>query len=218
MSQSIQPAYINVLDGDNVSLDFLPDCYGEETSWVLNDASGNEVFSVPMGYYPGGSTSQTMESNPTMVNHELCLSVGCYDFILSDDYGDGMFGSQHSCDFDGDFVISSSSGDILGELDESQYPNADFGNSLSLNFCVESSSSSINDNKKLYNFYPNPTSGEVNINIDGDFNIFIYDVLGNVIHESKNNSIYLSNEKNGIYFIEIIKNNNKEIGKIILNK
>ena len=64
VSQSIQPAYINVLDGDNVSLDFLPDCYGEETSWVLNDASGNEVFSVPMGYYPGGSiTDNGIKSN-----------------------------------------------------------------------------------------------------------------------------------------------------------
>ncbi len=218
VSQSIQPAYINILDGDNISLDFLPDCYGEENSWVINDDTGNEIFSVPMGYYPGGSTSQTMESNPTMVNHEICLSTGCYDFILSDDYGDGMFGSQHSCDFDGDFVISSSNGDILGELDEGQYPNADFGNSLTLNFCVESSSSSINLINNSCNFYPNPTSGKVEINIHGDFIARVYDVLGNVILETKNNSIDLSNEKNGIYFIEIITNNNKEIGKLILNK
>ena len=82
---------------------------------------------------------------------------------------------------------------LLGELDESQYPNADFGNSLTLNFCVESSSSGINDNNKLYNFYPNPSSGVVHINIDGDFKIIVYDVLGNVIHETNNNSIYLSN-------------------------
>ena len=218
VSQSIQPAYINILDGDNINLDFLPDCYGEETSWVINDDTGNEIFSVPMGYYPGGSTSQTMESNPTMVNHEICLSAGCYDFILSDDYGDGMFGSQHSCNFDGDFVISSSNGDILGELDEGQYPNADFGNSLTLNFCVESSSLSINNINNTYKFYPNPTSGKVEINIDGDFIAIIYDILGNIIHETKNNLIDLSNEKNGIYFIEITKNNKKEIGKIILNK
>ena len=48
--------------------------------------------------------------------------------------------------------------------------------------------------------------------------IIVYDVLGNIIHETKNNLIYLSNEKNGLYFIEIIKNNNKEVGKIILNR
>ena len=56
------------------------------------------------------------------------------------------------------------------------------------------------------------------VNIDGDFNVIVYDVLGNVIHETKNNSIDLSNEKNGIYFIEITKNNNIEVSKIILNR
>jgi len=115
-------------------------------------------------------------------------------------------------------VINSSNGNILGELDEGQYPNADFGNSLTLNFCVESSSSNINHINNSCNFYPNPTSGKVVINIDGDFNVIVYDVLGNVIHETKNNSIDLSNEKNGLYFIEITKNNNIEIGKIILNR
>ena len=115
-------------------------------------------------------------------------------------------------------MISSSNGDILGELDEGQYPNADFGNSLTLNFCVESSSLSINNINNTYKFYPNPTSGKVEINIDGDFIAIIYDVLGNIIHKTKNNLIDLSNEKNGIYFIEITKNNKKEIGKIILNK
>ena len=96
--------------------------------------------------------------------------------------------------------------------------NSDFGNSLTLNFCVESSSSSVNHIYKPYNFYPNPSSGELYVNIDGDFNVIIYDVLGKVIQETNNNSIDLSNEKNGIYFIEIIKNKKIELGKIILNK
>ena len=38
-----------------VKLNFLPDCYGIETSWELVNEQGQVVYSVEEGYYPGGN-------------------------------------------------------------------------------------------------------------------------------------------------------------------
>ena len=220
-SQSVIPSYINVVNGGITNINFLPDCYGEETSWVINDANNNQILSIPEGYYPGGSTSATMEPNPTMVNHEICLETGCYDFVLSDDYGDGLNGSQHSCDFDGDFTITNSSGIVLAELNENQYPNADFGNSMTVNFCVDNSSN-INE-KEIENIsiYPNPTSGLFTINNKIKSNILITDLLGKEVYKIYDHlgviDIDLSKEKSGLYLIKSDTQNNYFIKKLILN-
>lgn len=216
-SQSVQPAYINVVNGAEIDIAFLPDCYGEELSWELNDDNGNTVFSVPMGFYPGGNTQQTMEANPVVVNHDICLEVGCYDFVLSDDYGDGLYGSQYSCDFDGDFTIYSPGGAVLAELDESQYPNADFGSSMSVDFCIDATIGT-EDKTFMFELYPNPTTGIAHLNITGEFIANIYNVVGKTILSTDQNILDLSQEANGVYFIEIIQGNKKELRKLILNR
>ena len=111
-----------------VNLNFTPDCYGEETSWVLQDDNGSILYSVSSGYYPGGSSTTTMP-NPIMVTEEFCLVDGCYSFIVSDSYGDGMNGSQWSCGLDGDYQILDDSGNILGSLQ-----NVNFGTSETSSF------------------------------------------------------------------------------------
>ena len=126
--------YISV--GQNqVDLDFLPDCYGIETSWNLQNSNGQTLYSVSEGYYPGGETAEDMEPNPTIITENWCLVNGCYDFNVFDDYGDGLYGSQHSCEFDGDFTIYGSDGSVLAELTSS---NSDFGSSITVDFCVNS--------------------------------------------------------------------------------
>ena len=75
---------------NTVILEFTPDCYGEETSWVLQNDNGSILYSVSSGYYPGGSSTTTMATNPIMVTEEFCLVDGCYSFIVSDSYGDGI--------------------------------------------------------------------------------------------------------------------------------
>ena len=42
-----------------VKLNFLPDCYGIQTSWELVNEQGQVVYSVEEGYYPGGKPLTT---------------------------------------------------------------------------------------------------------------------------------------------------------------
>ena len=223
-AQSVQPAYINVTNGEVVNVDFLPDCYGEEISWDINtdDANPTTVYSIAQSYYPGGNTQQTLEPNPVNVNHELCLQVGCYEFVLNDDYGDGLNGSQYnSCDYDGDFTITNSAGTVLAELDEVQIPNADFGNSMTVDFCVDQSSNTTELFSNI-DLFPNPTSGLVNLRGVSNSTVKIMDILGKEI-QSENilTDAYLldlSNEENGIYFIQINTKEEQILKKLILSR
>lgn len=77
--------------------------------------------------------------------------------------------------------------------------------------------------------YPNPTDGQLNINVSlpaaEDMSIRVFNTLGEVVwHFSENSSIGglykvdLSGKTNGIYFIEIMTANGKVTKKVILNQ
>jgi len=134
---------------NNVSLSLQLDCYGEEISWELINDNGNIISSVSTGTYPGGSTSETMEEGGSIQEQEICLGAGCYTFILTDSYGDGLAGSQWSCEVNGAPIsMTSQQGDLLfEEVDatfgdciegESQefYEENDTPCSQSYSFCV----------------------------------------------------------------------------------
>lgn len=75
------------------------------------------------------------------------------------------------------------------------------------------------DNPTDFLIYPNPTKDIINIDIDFDFTLKVYNILGkevSVIRKS-NNSIDVSNLKNGMYLLEVIVANMKTITKIIKN-
>ena len=66
--------------------------------------------------------------------------------------------------------------------------------------------------------YPNPTTGMLNINIDGIFNAVVYDYQGKVMRKINDaqGQIDLSGLTSGMYFIEIRNDNKNIIEKIIL--
>ena len=66
---------------EDVELQITFDNYPEDISWVINDSNGTTVAS-------GGNYEN--EPNGSTVNITNCLSDGCYDFILTDSYGDGL--------------------------------------------------------------------------------------------------------------------------------
>jgi len=68
-----------VCNDNDVSIDITFDNYSEETSWQITNASGAVVASG--GNYGTGQTS---------VSESACLVNGCYDFTISDVYGDGI--------------------------------------------------------------------------------------------------------------------------------
>ncbi|MDC3050301.1 T9SS type A sorting domain-containing protein [Flavobacteriales bacterium] len=197
-----------------VELDFLPDCYGQETSWELQNANGQVVYSVANGYYPGGNTAQDMEPNPENIIENWCLMDGCYKFVVEDEYGDGLYGSQHTCEFDGDFTIYDNDDNILVELNE---PNSDFGDDISLNFCVESglSTSNHSTNTTQFDLFPNPTYAAFVLESKINGQIKIYNTILQVVHSSVKNdfkhSIDIQDLDDGIYLIEF----NNSIKKLL---
>ena len=122
---------------NEVTLSFLPDCYGEEISWELTNSTGNIIYSVGQGYYPGGGSATTMNPDPDTVEHSWCLTNGCYTFTVIDSYGDGMNGAnpEYACGLNGDYTITDSNGNSLASLIAS---DANFGESESNDFCVNS--------------------------------------------------------------------------------
>jgi hypothetical protein len=131
-----QSNYVSV--GQNlVELDFLPDCYGIETAWTLQSTSGQMIAQVDYGYYPGGEDADNMEPNPSIQTENWCLVNGCYNFTVYDEYGDGLYGSQHTCEYDGDFTIYDEDGNILAEL---TVADSDFGEQITSEFCIVSDS------------------------------------------------------------------------------
>ncbi|MFT5183457.1 MAG: PKD repeat protein [Flavobacteriales bacterium] len=120
----------HIMSSQTYSIDFSisPDCWGYETFWTLYDSNGTLIDEVPENTYPGEWANG---SGPFTETYDLSNGL-CYTFTLSDSYGDGMTGSDYgSCDVDGAFSFTTSSGDILAELSD-----PDFGSSQIFDFCV----------------------------------------------------------------------------------
>ena len=139
---------------------------------------------------------------------------GCYKFVVEDEYGDGLYGSQHTCEFDGDFTIYDNNDNILAELNE---PNSDFGDDITLNFCVESdlSTSEYSTNTLQFSLFPNPTNGSFVLESKINGQIKIYNTIWQEVHSSVKSdfkhSIDIQDLELGIYLIEF----NNSIKKLI---
>ena len=115
------------------SLTILTDCWPEEVGWelVLGDTV---VASVDAGGYAETETEESFEQ---------CLTQGCYTFILTDEYGDGLNGAAwNQCGVDGNYTATDSSGMVLFEMgyaDEDGNDlndNADYGDEIQHEFCL----------------------------------------------------------------------------------
>ena len=127
---------------NNIDLELYLDCYGEEISWEIINENGIVVAEVNSGTYPGGSTSDTMEEGGSVQQEEVCLSAGCYTFIITDSYGDGLSGAEFTCEVNGTpFSITDEDGNVLFEETDPAFGDCETGGedgpcSGSYDFCV----------------------------------------------------------------------------------
>lgn len=111
--------------GEIVDLTLTTDCWGSEVTW--------EVVQGATQYYAGGPYSDV--AGGEVLTEQWCLAPGCYDFIIYDSYGDGMYGSQWgSCTVDGDYSIDQGATNLASLI----AVNADYGTQETNNFCVVS--------------------------------------------------------------------------------
>jgi lysyl endopeptidase len=120
-------SFSNAVGGGVATVDITTDCWGSEVLWTIADSGGTVLYS-------GGPFSDVAPGGGGSLTTDVCLSNGCYDFVITDSYGDGMFGSQYgSCNVDGDYNITDNSGTVLVQMTA---PNANYGNSATHNFCI----------------------------------------------------------------------------------
>jgi hypothetical protein len=93
-------------------------------------------------------------NNPIAVSQNFCLTSTCYTYRIYDKYGDGMSSCSAQNGGNGDLNLTFND-TVIGEILEA---NADFGDSLSIPFCL---SGTVNVGELVeneLNIYPNPTS------------------------------------------------------------
>lgn len=110
--------------GSSVTLNLALDCFGDEITWEIRNAS-NQVQASGGPYVNNAAGEQVTQS--------LCLANGCYDFIINDSYGDGLYGSQWSnCTLNGTYSISDGSSTLVTMT----AANGDFDFQATHNFCI----------------------------------------------------------------------------------
>ena len=107
----------------DVVLTITTDCWPEEVGWTIVSESGDELASV------APETYETDEAEEVWAG---CLVNGCHVLTITDEYGDGMFGSQWgSCDVDGDYVFTTAEGAVIVAMGD-----PDYGDAISHEFCL----------------------------------------------------------------------------------
>jgi cytochrome oxidase Cu insertion factor (SCO1/SenC/PrrC family) len=147
------------------------DNWGAETGWSLTDENGNVIESVAQG-----SLGNTTE----YITNVYVPSTGCYTFTVTDEFGDGLHGSQWGGGaVDGAINVTSldENGTTIsvifsdnGSTDwESQEAVADVQTTVGV---------SENTLLESFNVYPNPTVNVINVayNLNAASNVTI-DVL-----------------------------------------
>ncbi len=187
--------------GTDLTLTITFDNYPEETSWTLKNNAGSTVAS--------GGTYASQADGSTLVIPINDLADDCYDFTISDTYGDGICCSYGS----GSYKLEVTGGSVLAS-------GGSFTSSEVTNFCLPASAYSfastplfVNENvngKSTVNIYPNPASTFINVNVINGHRvgtIRIYNTVGTLVKTLEMNGsekeVDISELPTGLYIISI---------------
>ena len=140
---------------NNVRFSLLLDSYPQEVQWALFDE--NDQIVEQAGPYAADDANQEFV-------YPWTLDLGCYTFVILDDYGDGLHGSWFDGSGpDGNFSIDAMDGSsVVSNL--YAYSSPDEYAELAVAFEV-TSVSSVEETLEISDvaLFPNPTSGISNI-------------------------------------------------------
>lgn len=178
--------WVHVEDGAPLSIKIQTDLFPEETSYKLVDEAGNLIVSRDKF---GGANNLFQES--------LCLSPGCYRFIILDSSRDGL-----CCNFGNGYY------EILAENERLLGLGAQFRDSDTVSFClynVAIEAETVDANLRLY---PNPSTRKVYIESDEQLLQWgCYDLFGKKIMKGRlrgtKDAIDVYTLRKGMYFMKI---------------
>jgi hypothetical protein len=151
----------------DVQLTILTDCWPDEVGWEIVSAD-TVVASLAPGTYADEESEYVFEQ---------CLTEGCYTFVLTDEYGDGLNGAAwNQCGVDGDYMAIDSSGTVLFQMDDPNY-----GDQIEHNFCLPALFGCTDEDACNYDAEANTDNGMCEVPgepcDDGDEST-IFDVVG----------------------------------------
>ncbi|EDP97048.1 S8 family serine peptidase [Kordia algicida OT-1] len=184
----------------NVSLSITFDNYPEETSWEITNSGGTVVAS--------GGTYGSQADGSTLNIDVGCLDDGCYDFTITDTYGDGI-----CCTYgNGSFTLTN---DDTGATLAS---GGSFTSSDTTNFCLTGTTTTstdyyvtTNDDTLLSSFeiqiYPNPVKGDrLNVRtMQDNASYAIVNMMGQEVAKGKivSGTVNVSTLRAGVYMIQV---------------
>ena len=125
--------------GSQVRLEIIPDDFAGEITWTLGPVGGPVLHSG--GPYQDGVT--------TPIISDFCLGNGCYEFIIHDEFGDGICCQEG----DGSLSITSFAGTHVSS-------NGQYGDGFSQSFCL--TTASVHEvSGPRFTLQPNPAHTQV---------------------------------------------------------
>ncbi len=201
-SSNLHVTTSDVSSTNNLTLTITFDNYPEETSWTLKNSGGSTVAS--------GGTYSSQTDGSTLVISINDVPDDCYDFTISDTYGDGICCSYGS----GSYSLAVTGGSVLAS-------GGSFTSSDVTNFCLPNtrSKSFASTSKNVYdivsglstvNIYPNPANTFINVDVINGHRvgtIRIYNTVGTLVKTLEINGsekeIDISELPTGLYIISI---------------
>ena len=200
-----------------VTLTLVLDNYPAETSWTLKNSAGVTIASGN-GYSNANST----------VTEVFDLPSGCYDFQITDSYGDGI-----CCSYGNGSYALTSNGATLAS-------GGAYGAGETKNFCVGSGarinqvattnakSQKIEIEALTMDVYPNPADALVTIQLSKyskeDLKVAIYSMDGALVYagsllkddQQPNMSVDVSEFESGLYIIKVTGQSFKQVQKLVV--
>ena len=210
----VKSEYIQIgsesIEATQIQLELRFDGFASETSWKLQNSEGEILYSGD-GY---GAT----DNNSTLFQ-KFDLDPGlCYQFTISDSYGDGMCCSNGQ----GGYELRPIVNDVVGNAFDF---GGDFSDEAFKTFRITKVLSSNEFNTSSVTLYPNPTRSKVTIATPTNSlpdAYTIYNTIGQKISFKSIRSqadleINLQDFESGMYFIKLTKDSMSVTKTIIIN-
>lgn len=201
-------------DSESFEVVIVMDNYGSETSWDITNEFGSVLFSG--NNYAQSNPWGNDGTNGQVVGAEVCLGVGCYTFTIYDSYGDGI-----CCNYgNGSYSLINGAGETVGS-------GGNFGNSESVDFCVETVSVTEIAPFGQIRLFPNPVQSVLTLQADaalsGVATVTISDITGRVFYNEEisglqNQTFDVSGWAAGMYLLSISSGDHTIVERFVISK
>jgi len=191
-----------------VVLTLVTDDWPAETSWVFRDSAGTALYTSP-DYIEGDDDFSSFTETFDIATNE------CYSFEMIDSYGDGICCSSGN----GSYTLETLEGDTI-----------DGGGNYGFGKIVYMANNVLNTDDYFSNttisVYPNPTQDILNIKLSNTNDLpdsyNVYNMLGQIISSKKITQaddlrLQTNTFSNGVYYIELMKENSSSTIPFIKN-